>query len=314
MPRPGYPYLEDFAATAHDEARASAVLADLRAAGESLDEPDAQAALAAVWRDQSACALLLAVFGNSPFLGRVALADPAYLPRLFADSPEQTLAGLLRELAEGLRTAEAIDAAMVALRLARRRAAILIALADVGGVWNLQQVTEALSRFADAAISGAVRWLLRDAAGRGELHLPDDDAPERGGGLVILGMGKLGADELNYSSDVDLIALYDAEAAPYVGERSAQDCYIRMVQALVKMLQEPTRDGYVLRTDLRLRPDPGVTPVVVAMHAAEQYYESLGQNWERAAMIKARPVAGDLAAGAAFLERLQPFIWRRNLD
>ncbi|SVD98233.1 uncharacterized protein METZ01_LOCUS451087, partial [marine metagenome] len=124
----------------------------------------------------------------------------------------------------------------------------------------------------------------------------------------------MGANELNYSSDVDLIALYDDEGVPYIGKKSAQDCFIRLIRDLVKMLQQPTRDGYVLRTDLRLRPDPGVTPIVISMSAAEQYYESLGQNWERAAMIKARPVAGDLVAGAGFLKRMQPFIWRRNLD
>ncbi|MCS5605120.1 MAG: bifunctional [glutamine synthetase] adenylyltransferase/[glutamine synthetase]-adenylyl-L-tyrosine phosphorylase, partial [Alphaproteobacteria bacterium] len=170
------------------------------------------------------------------------------------------------------------------------------------------------SRFAEIAISGALRWLLRDAARREDLDLPDPRHPETGSGLVILGMGKLGANELNYSSDVDLIVLYDEGAVPYIGKKSAQDCFIRLIRDLVKLLQQPTRDGYVLRTDLRLRPDPGVTPIVVSMSAAEQYYESLGQNWERAAMIKARPVAGDLVAGAGFLKRMQPFIWRRNLD
>ena len=314
MPRPDFPFAEDFTATAHDEARAEAVLADLRQAGSELDDPDIQSALDALWQDTAAVALLSALFGNSPFLSRVALSDVAYLPLYFAGSPDRTMADMLAALSRDLDGAEEMDGAMTHLRVARRRAAVLVALADVGGVWNLLQVTDALSRFADAAISGAVRWLLRDAARRGELRLQDETRAEIGSGLVILGMGKLGANELNYSSDVDLIALYDHDAVPYIGKRSAQDCYIRLIQSLVKMLQEPTRDGYVLRTDLRLRPDPGVTPVVVSMHGAEQYYESMGQNWERAAMIKARPVAGDLAAGDGFLEHLQPFIWRRNLD
>ena len=314
MPRPGFPFADDFAATAYDGARARAVLADLRQAGAALAEPEDRSALDALWRDASAVALLSAIFGNSPFLSRLALSDAAYLPRLFAGAPEQALTELLAALARGLDATAEMDAAMVHLRVARRRVAILVALADVGGVWNLDQVTDALSQFAGGAIDGAVCWLLRDAARRGELRLVDETRAGFGSGLVVLGMGKLGANELNYSSDVDLIALYDDEVAPYIGKRTAQDCYIRLIQALVKMLQQPTRDGYVLRTDLRLRPDPGVTPVVVSIQAAEQYYESLGQNWERAAMIKARPVAGDLAAGAAFLERLQPFIWRRNLD
>jgi len=314
MPRPGYPFADDFTTTAHDETRAREVLADLRQAGDSLAEPGDRSSLDALWRDASAVALLSAIFGNSPFLSRLALSDVAYLPRFFAAAPEQTLAELLADLARGLGATAEMDAAMTQLRLSRRRAAFLVALADIGGVWNLDQITNALSQFADAAIDGAVCWLLRDAGRRGELRLADEARAGVGSGLVVLGMGKLGANELNYSSDVDLVALYDAEVTPYIGKRTAQDCYIRLIQALVKMLQQPTKDGYVLRTDLRLRPDPGVTPVVVSTHAAEQYYESMGQNWERAAMIKARPVAGDLAAGAAFLETLQPFIWRRNLD
>ncbi len=314
MPRQGFPNPAHITATAFDENRAAAVLADLQQVAAALDDHAAQEVLAVLWQDQATVALLSALFGNSPFLSRVALSDITYLPQLFTDDHKHAFAGLLADLAQGLEADEVMEAAMARLRLARRRAAILIALADVGGVWDLQQITSALSEFADAAIGGAVRWLLRDAARRGELNLEIGPDIEHGSGLVILGMGKLGANELNYSSDVDLIALFDSEAAPYIGKRSAQDCFIRLVQALVKMLQEPTGDGYVLRTDLRLRPDPGVTPVVVSMRAAEQYYESLGQNWERAAMIKARAVAGDLAAGAAFLQRLQPFIWRRNLD
>ena len=314
MSRQGYPFAENFAATAHDETRARAVLADLHQAGEALAAAEARTALSALWRDDAAVALLSAIFGNSPFLGRVALSDVAYLPRLFADRPDHVLAEMLAALERDLDAAADVDEAMMRLRVARRRAAFLIALADVGDAWDLNHITKALSQFADAAIGGAVRWLLRNAARRGELRLADEAQPEAGSGLVILGMGKLGANELNYSSDVDLIALYDEEATPYIGKRTAQDCYIRLIQALVKMLQEPTRDGYVLRTDLRLRPDPGVTPVIVSMLGAEQYYESMGQNWERAAMIKARPVAGDLSAGKGFLDRLQPFIWRRNLD
>ena len=314
MPRPGYPYHGLIPTTAFDGQRAASVLDDLRQTADNGE------ALAALLNDHSAVDLLSAIFGNSPFLGRLALSDAGYLPQYFAATPEDNLEQLLVALAQGLNDANGandpgdMDAAMAHLRLSRRRVALLVALADVGGVWDLAQVTNALSRFADAAISGAVNWLLRQAAHRGDLALPDLAQPETGSGLVVLGMGKLGADELNYSSDVDLIILYDDEATPYIGKRWAQDCFIRMVQSLVKMLQEPTRDGYVLRVDLRLRPDPGVTPAVVSMRAAEQYYESLGQNWERAAMIKARPVAGDLALGAAYLAGLQPFIWRRNLD
>ena len=308
MTRPGFPYFEDFTATAHDPSRAEAVLADLREA--AADDKDLQIP----WDDDNVIRLLTAIFGNSPFLGQVAQADRRFLPELFMQEPADNLDQILFSLKQNLELAPHIDGAMVVLRQARRRAALLIAVADVSGSWDLTIVTAALSRFAEIAISGDLRWLLRDAARREDLDLPDPRHPETGSGLVILGMGKLGANELNYSSDVDLIVLYDEEGVPYIGNKSAQDCFIRLIRDLVKMLQQPTGDGYVLRTDLRLRPDPGVTPIVVSMSAAEQYYESLGQNWERAAMIKARPVAGDLVAGAGFLKRMQPFIWRRNLD
>ena len=127
-------------------------------------------------------------------------------------------------------------------------------------------------------------------------------------------MGKMGAHELNYSSDIDLIALFDQDRFETAAQAIAKDRFVRLTRALVRLLAEPTGEGYVARVDLRLRPDPAATPVCQAMAAAEIYYEALARTWERAAHIKARPVAGDLAAGRAYLERLQPFIWRRHLD
>ena len=128
-------------------------------------------------------------------------------------------------------------------------------------------------------------------------------------------MGKLGAGELNYSSDVDLIVLYDPECMRRrPAATSRQNRFVRLARDLVRLMEERTADGYVFRTDLRLRPDPGATPPAISVLAAEVYYETLGQNWERAAMIKARPVAGDRAAGERFLARIRPFVWRQHLD
>ena len=123
-----------------------------------------------------------------------------------------------------------------------------------------------------------------------------------------------GARELNYSSDIDLIVLFDPEKANYRGRRSPQEAFVRLTRDLVTLLDERTGDGYVLRTDLRLRPDPGAMPMAITYNAAMAYYESMGQNWERAAMIKARPAAGDLDLGRAFLRELTPFVWRKHLD
>ncbi|HLS19218.1 MAG TPA: bifunctional [glutamine synthetase] adenylyltransferase/[glutamine synthetase]-adenylyl-L-tyrosine phosphorylase, partial [Paracoccaceae bacterium] len=193
------------------------------------------------------------------------------------------------------------------------RAALLIALADLGGIWALEEVTGALTSLADASISAAARWLLTLELRAGRLPGIDESALESGAGYILLAMGKLGARELNFSSDIDLIALFDDECfdGPEIMEARAR--YIHVTRQLVRMLSENTEDGYVFRTDLRLRPSPSTTPICLSVSAAERYYEAEGRTWERAAHIKARPLI-DRRAGAAYLRTLQPFIWRRHLD
>ncbi len=200
------------------------------------------------------------------------------------------------------------------LRLAKRRVALATAVADVAGVWPLAEVTATLSRFAEEALGCACAFLLTELAHHLEMQPQDPEAPETGSGLIVLGMGKLGAGELNYSSDIDLIVFYDPECWPQDRRSDLQNRFVRLARGLVRIMAQRTADGYVFRTDLRLRPDPGSTPPAMSVLAAEIYYETLGQNWERAAMIKARPVAGDLAAGTRFVDQLRPFIWRKNLD
>ena len=177
-----------------------------------------------------------------------------------------------------------------------------------------QRVTAALTELADAAVGAAVRHLLDGAKRQGRLVPRDRDRPEHGSGYVVLAMGKMGASELNYSSDIDLIVFYDAAAAALSPGTEPAPFYVRLTRALVKLLHERTVDGYVFRTDLRLRPDPASTQVAVSTAAALDYYERIGQNWERAALIKARACAGDIAAGEALLTALAPFIWRKYLD
>jgi [glutamine synthetase] adenylyltransferase / [glutamine synthetase]-adenylyl-L-tyrosine phosphorylase len=264
--------------------------------------------------DGDARRLLDAVFGNSPFLTQCCLHEPAFLVELLHDGPDAAFDACLAQLDRDCRDLADRPSLMRALRQARRRAALAIAIADIGGLWPLERVTQALTGFADATIRLAVRHLLRATAATGAFTLPFPDEPERDSGLIVLGMGKLGAFELNYSSDVDLIILYDAERIRFTGQDSLQQCFARLAQDLVRILETRTADGYVFRTDLRLRPDPASTPPALSIRAALAYYESTGQNWERAAMIKARPVAGDRAAGAAFLRELRPFLWRKHLD
>src|SRR5260221_6380557 len=186
--------------------------------------------------------------------------------------------------------------------------------ADFAGWWSLEQVTGALSDLAEIALQAAVGLQLRQLHAKGELVLPNPAKPLADCGLIILALGKLGARELNYSSDIDLMILFDPDKVDYRGRKTAQECFVRLARNLVRLLQDVTEDGYVFRTDLRLRPDPGSTPLAISTLAAETYYEGMGQNWERAAMIKARQVAGDVAAGAQFLRNLRPYVWRKHLD
>jgi len=259
-------------------------------------------------------AILEPLFANSPFLGDCVLSEPGFLRAVLEDGPNQTFTTILASMRQECLTEDDRGRLMRSLRQAKRRAALTIALADIFATWNLEQVTNALTEFAETALSLIVAHLLRKAAAGGAFRLEDPDDPERGSGLIVLGMGKLGGRELNYSSDIDLIVLYDRERVRGEDDEAIHGAFVRLARDLVRIMEERTADGYVLRTDLRLRPDPGVTPLAVSVVVAETYYASVGQNWERAAMIKACPVAGDLEAGYQFLSRIRPFVWRRHLD
>jgi glutamate-ammonia-ligase adenylyltransferase len=257
--------------------------------------------------------LLLGLADHSPYLWTLVTEDAARFARLLAAPPEASLEGLIAAIA--VRSGDDEAETMRVLRRAKRETALLVALADIGGAWSHVDVTAALSRFADGAVYAALRFLLRDYARAGRLNLdPDAVDPEKDSGIVVLALGKHGAGELNYSSDVDLIVLFDqfAKSAPAGVEPGP--LFARLTKALARLLQHHTGDGYVLRVDLRLRPDPGATAVAMAISSAYAYYETLGQNWERAAMIKARPVAGDKRLGEEFLHDLSPFIWRKYFD
>ena len=278
-------------------------------------EPGPAAAAARDWsRSLPGEQLLGSIFGNSPFLSGLAVREWQFLTRLVEAGPDP----LFTEIAAAVEDPDDRDkdapALMRRLRIAKRRTALLAAVAELAGVWSLEQQTEALSRFAEAAIGASLRYLLREAVSNKRIVLADTADPEHDSGLIVLGMGKLGARELNYSSDVDLILFFDPAKSPVSARDGAQPFFSRLARDLVRILEERTGDGYVFRTDLRLRPDPGSTPLAMSVAAAMAYYESVGQNWERAALIKARPVAGDRAAGERFLRELSPYIWRKNLD
>ncbi len=271
-------------------------------------------------RHQSDCPVDHPALEDLPVLRSAACVSP-YLARLCRMRGE-TIDALTRGNAESF--AEEIIArvadiphdmpeqdAMRTLRQAKADIHLTLAHLDLSCIWDWNTVTSTFSRFADAAIDAALRLACARAASREWVNWTDKSTPLPG--LFILALGKLGAFELNYSSDVDLVAMFDPESFP-AGSVSPGDGARRIIQSMSQILDATTEHGYVLRVDLRLRPDPRSTPAAMSTRAAEIYYESRGQNWERMAYIKARPCAGDTGAGDTFLDGMEPFIWRRHLD
>ncbi len=295
-----------------DERRANAFLDDVRQSWQKADLGDKALALL---DEPKVSALLGGTLIGSRHIAMVMMQDAARAHRVLTRDPEQHLAELIAELQAATTDGAPQKTWMTRLRAFKAEAALIIALADLSGVWSIMRATDALAATADAACAAAIAYLFAEAVGRGDWLAPEDDAPAQAtSGYFVLAMGKHGAFELNYSSDIDLIVFYDPERARLRDGLEPSAFFVKMTRDLVRLLNERTADGYVFRTDLRLRPDPGATQVAISIDSALHYYESFGQNWERAAMIKARPVAGDIAAGDAFLKELAPFIWRKYLD
>jgi glutamate-ammonia-ligase adenylyltransferase len=245
---------------------------------------------------------------GSPFLARLIRRYPDTLAALADAAPQDYLNDVLADLEADMAEITERDIASATLRHARNRAALTIALADLADAWDVETVTHYLTRLADLAVRCGLDYLLREAVADKRLTSFSRD------GLVVLALGKHGGEELNYSSDIDFVIYYTANALPLADGQDARKFHIKLVQDLTALLQNVTADGFVFRVDLRLRPDPGATPVTITVDAALSYYESMGQNWERAVYIKARPIAGDIKAGEKFLHDLQPYIWRRYFD
>jgi len=252
--------------------------------------------------------LLEGIADGSPFLWEIIREDVPRLVTLLESNPEQHLTRLIENTVKVTRTASEEAEVMCALRRMKREAALLIALADIGGVWSFEEITRSMTKLADAAVVETVDFLLARARKIGQLQsLPNDNS-----GFIVLAMGKFGAGELNYSSDIDLIILFESNASILGVDPSP--FFVRLTRDLIRILQERTSDGYVFRVDVRLRPDPGSTQIAISTEAALAYYERQGQTWERAVFIKARPIAGNIKAGETFLKEIAPFVWRRYLD
>ena len=290
----------------HAEQRLADWLAEL--------EPEQSAAIRA-WLDRPpARAILLGIAEVSPYLFDLIRADAARLIRLLACDPEPHLAALIEKTSRDVLAAAGeadVDASAspheVGGRAADRAVRHRRGLAGDAGDGGADRSCDRLG--ADGAA------LPVAAGGRARPHdAADPDQPEEGSGLIVLAMGKMGAGELNYSSDIDLIVFFDPAATSLVADIEPQPFFVRVTQALARLLQQRTGDGYVFRVDLRLRPDPASTQVAISTDAALHYYEREGRTWERAAMIKARACAGDAKAGEALIAEIAPFVWRKHLD
>ena len=232
---------------------------------------------------------------NSPFLAQLIERQPVLAALLKKGDFDAALAAALAVHAE-----EDISAA---LRKQRQGVALVTAIADLSGVWDLTKVTRVLSDFADATLDIAINTAVAE-------RVPD--APVRG--FVVIGLGKHGGQELNYSSDIDPIFLYDPATLPHRDREDVADSAVRIGRRVIELLSARDEHGYVFRVDMRLRPSPEVTPITIPVEAAISYYESSALAWEQAAFIRSRVAAGDVELGEYFLKNIQPFIWRRSLD
>ncbi|HEX7852913.1 MAG TPA: glutamine-synthetase adenylyltransferase, partial [Sphingobium sp.] len=239
-------------------------------------------------------------------LGR-ASAHSEYLARqlqVFPDIAELLAAGDADAAWDAaLHVADEDMAIAKALRLEKRARGLVLAIADLAGAWSLETVTSRLSAFADEALDRAIATAFAE-------RYPDEEPR----GLSVLALGKHGSGELNYSSDIDPILLFDPETLPHTSREEPVEAAVRLGRRVVALLSDRTEDGYVFRVDLRLRPSPDATPIVLPVDAAISYYESTAMGWEQAAFIRARAAAGDKALGQMFLTAIRPFVWRRSLD
>jgi glutamate-ammonia-ligase adenylyltransferase len=253
------------------------------------------------------------VFAVSPYLARLADRRPDTLRAIRETAPKLLLERLIEAVHAAGHDCTDINEFDTALRDAKADLHLIVGLADLASLWSVSAVTLAVSQFADAAVQASLHAHIRFLAEQGRAY-PVTDQANPLPGFYIFALGKMGSQELNYSSDIDIVCFFDPDRVELPDNTELSKRLPRLVQALVKTLQNITPDGYVFRTDLRLRPDPGSSPVAMSSDAALNYYEAYGQTWERAAWIKARPCAGDFKAAAAYLTLMQPFIWRRSLD
>jgi glutamate-ammonia-ligase adenylyltransferase len=253
-----------------------------------------------------------AIFGNSPYLSDIIIKNPEFYSKLFEAGFEECFSWSLQLIDKTPVNSQ--DELMKLLREEKLKTSLLIALAEISKAWKVQKTTEKLSIFADLCINRACEFLLLEYHHKNVIKLKNLDYPLKDSGLVVIALGKLGSYELNYSSDIDISIFYEEDKLEYKGRIALAQLYIDLAKDLTKILSERTPQGYVFRVDMRLRPDPGANPLAIGLKKAEKYYFTVGQNWERAAMIKSRFVCGDKKSGEIFTDFMAKNVWRKSLD
>jgi glutamate-ammonia-ligase adenylyltransferase len=233
---------------------------------------------------------------NSGFLARLMDQNAAITALLAAGDADAALAAARAAGAGASGTGQA-------LRRERNALALVTAVADLAGAWDLTRVMALLSDFADQALDAAIRTAFVE-------RVPDAEPR----GFAVIALGKHGSRELNYSSDIDPILIFDPETLPRREREEPIEAAQRIGRRVVELLSARDGDGYVFRVDLRLRPSPEATPIVLPVDAAISYYETTALGWEQAAFIRSRAAAGDKVLGDYFLQAIRPFVWRRSLD
>jgi glutamate-ammonia-ligase adenylyltransferase len=256
--------------------------------------------------DPRALGLLIEVLGTSPFLGEILIRNPEYVHWLVSqvDRSPPEAADLLEEVDELVARIQDQEGYLNALKRFKRREFLRIAARDILGRETLESATEQLSDLADVLTEQVLRVVERTVLARAGLN-------RRPGAFAVLAMGKLGGRELNYSSDIDLIFVYEPDDER---DQAAHLLFQKLGRALVSAMTEFTEEGYIYRVDLRLRPMGKRGNIAYSLNEHVQYYDTWGETFERFALIKARPIAGDRALGHRFIELVQPFVYRKYLD
>ena len=267
---------------------------------------------------------LCTLFGGSSFLTNIAIRRPEFLRWLITEgnlSKATSLSEKTDELRKSLCGLDSMVSLQEALRLFKAREYLRIGLRDLMGLADLVEVMAEISDLASACLQGS--YEASSSMLKKEYGIPlytDEVDGQKEADFVILGMGKFGGRELNFSSDIDLIFLYRSDKGETSGTEEGKNMvplhqyFIKLGKMIIKAMNEVTKDGFVFRVDMDLRPEGQSGDLACSLRSAEIYYESWGQTWERSAMLKARPVAGEISLGEEFLKTIRPFMYRKFLD